>query len=213
MGRMPESSNSSSRCCAICQHVERAEIEKLVLSMSPSNPRLTLECIADAYELSVKDLKVHALMHTPLALDFSEDAEQLAISAFKEKAGDEHKEAPEPTSHKERLTDKINMRESDMLLANATEMLTTITTIGRRIKHYASDNSDMNADQRLVNFCTTPLVNLYVGSSAELRKTIDLLKDLNESINGAHDSAADGLKALAEAINFSKQALEPQDEE
>ena len=78
-------------------------------------------------------------------------------------------------------------------------MLTTLTTLGRRIKSYAGDGSE-GSDQRLAAFCSNAMVNLYVGASSELRKNIQAINELNTSLNGAADSGSEGLKALAAAL-------------
>ena len=200
------------RSCPICRHPERAEIERMVLSMSASNPSLTLDAIADAFGISVRELRVHTLMHTPLALDFSAEAETALIDDFKLRAGQPLAESTstqgaDSVSHtpsgqltpRQRLTDRIDMREGDMLLAAANEMLTTLTTLGRRIKSYAGDGSE-GSDQRLAAFCSNAMVNLYVGASSELRKNIQAINELNTSLNGAADSGSEGLKALAAAL-------------
>lgn len=207
MSKLPENTSMNPRSCPICAHPERAEIERVMLSMSPSNPGLTLDAIADAFGVSTKDLRVHTLMHTPLALDFSQEAETALIDNFKLRAGQPLAEATSTqgavsVSHKQRLTDKLDMREADMLLASANEMLTTLTTLGRRIKRFAGDGSD-GSDSRLAAFCNTAMVNLYVGTSAELRKNIQAINELNTSINGAADSGSEGLKALAAALSGS----------
>lgn len=221
-----------SRNCPICSHPERYEIERLVLSMSPSNPTLSLDAIADAFDVSSQDLRVHTLMHTPLSLDFSAESEAALVQNFQlkakksttsdseagttsglpERSAVSDSNSAQPTGVlplKERLTDKINLRESDMLLSNAVEMLSTVSTLGRRIKRFASDNSD-GSDQRLAAFCSPALVNLYVSSSAELRKTIDAIRDLNASINGEHDNGSEGLKALAAALAGSNATAQQQ---
>ena len=212
MGRLPENTNMNPRSCPICRHPERAEIERMVLSMSASNPSLTLDAIADAFGISVRELRVHTLMHTPLALDFSSEAETALIDDFKLRAGQPLAESTstqgaDSVSHtpsgqltpRQRLTDRIDMREGDMLLAAANEMLTTLTTLGRRIKSYAGDGSE-GSDQRLAAFCSNAMVNLYVGASSELRKSIQAINELNTSLNGAADSGSEGLKALAAAL-------------
>lgn len=212
MGRLPENTNMNPRSCPICRHPERAEIERMVLSMSASNPSLTLDAIADAFGISVRELRVHTLMHTPLALDFSAEAETALIDDFKLRAGQPLAESTstqgaDSVSHtssgtitpRQRLADRIDMREGDMLLAAANEMLTTLTTLGRRIKSYAGDGSE-GSDQRLAAFCSNAMVNLYVGASSELRKNIQAINELNTSLNGAADSGSEGLKALAAAL-------------
>ena len=215
MGRIPENTNMNPRSCPICRHPERAEIERMVLSMSASNPGLTLDAIADAFGISVRELRVHTLMHTPLALDFSAEAETALIADFQSRAGQPSAEATSPQgavsvsqnnsgriTPRQRLTDRVDIREGDMLLAAANEMLTTLTTLGRRIKSYAGDGSE-GSDQRLAAFCNNSLVNLYIGASAELRKSIQAINELNTSLNGAADSGSEGLKALAAALSGS----------
>lgn len=215
MARLPENTNMNPRSCPICRHPERAEIERMVLSMSASNPGLTLDAIADAFGISIRELRVHTLMHTPLALDFSAEAETALIADFQSRAGQPSAEATSPQgavsvsqdnsgriTPRQRLTDRVDIREGDMLLAAANEMLTTLTTLGRRIKSYAGDGSD-GSDQRLAAFCSTSLVNLYIGASAELRKSIQAINELNTSLNGAADSGSEGLKALAAALSGS----------
>lgn len=246
MATLPPNPTQANRTCPICNHPNRAEIEQLVLSVSPSNPLLTLDAIADAYCVDPRSLRVHALMHTPLALDFTQQSETLLADTFRAKQlntdmppvgtnddvppplpSDQLSQLPltdeearlvqsaggvsdqinsnpttleNPLSLRNRMTDSINLREGDMLLATANEMLTTLGVIGRKIKQLASYSDDM-ADQRLANFCTNSMVNLYIGTSAEVRKAIEAINALNTSVNGEHDSAADGLKALAQAIS------------
>lgn len=244
MGRLgkSDSGKANPKLCPICNHQSRAEIEQAVFSISPSNPNLTLDAIADAYDISTTDLRVHALMHSPLALDFSEESEANLVAGFSQRAnhdtsrGDDtcatpndpciqnsqsptddasdssltspatpQPATPQSATKRERLTDKVNMRESDMLLAAANEYLTTLTTLGRRIKRRATENSD-ESDQILAAFLTTPMVNLYIGSGAELRKAVQGISELNTQLNGPKDSSAEGLKALAAALSFSANA-------
>jgi hypothetical protein len=195
----------------------------MVLSMSASNPSLTLDAIADAFGISVRELRVHTLMHTPLALDFSAEAETALIADFQSRAGQPSAESTSAqgaasvsnsghVTPRQRLADRVDMREGDMLLAAANEMLTTLTTLGRRIKSYAGDGSE-GSDQRLAAFCNNSLVNLYIGASSELRKSIQAINELNTSLNGAADSGSEGLKALAAALAGSAQPTHSEDNE
>ena len=226
MSRLPENTNMNPRSCPICRHPERAEIERMVLSMSASNPSLTLDAIADAFGISVRELRVHTLMQTPLALDFSAEAETALIADFQSRAGQPSAESTSAqgaasvsnnpsaghVTPRQRLADRVDMREGDMLLAAANEMLTTLTTLGRRIKSYAGDGSE-GSDQRLAAFCNNSLVNLYIGASSELRKSIQAINELNTSLNGAADSGSEGLKALAAALAGSAQPTHSEDDE
>lgn len=199
------SNNCNPRFCSICSHENRAEMETAILSISPSNPSFSIEAIAESFGVGAQELRIHALMHTPLALDFSSKSESALVENFKLKAGatsPQTSNAPpdyNSATSRQRITDLVNMREGDMLMAVANEYLTTITSLGRRIKRYATDNSE-GSDQRLVNFCSKPITDLYIGTGAELRKAIEGIRELNASINGEHDAGADGLKALGEAL-------------
>lgn len=198
---------ASSRTCPVCSHAERAEIEQALLSISPSRPELTLEVIADAYDIPVDKLRVHALMHTPLALDFSQESADALVQNFRDKAGvtDEQGDASHQASAvpniktRSRITDKVNMREGDILLATAYEYLSTMTILGRRIKNYAQSR---NAGDELLlpNFCSKAVVDLYIGCGSEIRQAIKGINDLNTSLNGSHDSSLAGLQALAVAL-------------
>ena len=74
-----------------------------------------------------------------------------------------------------------------------------------------SDGSD-GSDQRLITFCSNAMVNLYIGTSTELRKNIQAINELNSSINGAADAGSEGLKALAAAISGSVTPQHSQEE-
>ena len=51
--------------CTICNHPDRAEIENAILSMT-DGVKTSIEVIAGQYDVSLADLKMHALVHTPL---------------------------------------------------------------------------------------------------------------------------------------------------
>lgn len=198
---------ASSRTCPVCSHAERAEIEQALLSISPSRPELTLEVIADAYDIPVDKLRVHALMHTPLALDFSQESADALVQNFRNKAGltDEQGAASHQASAvpnittRSRITDKVNMREGDILLAAANEYLSTMTILGRRIKYYATSR-EPDMEMALPNFCSKAIVDLYIGCGSEIRQAIKGINDLNTSLNGSHDSSLAGLQALASVL-------------
>lgn len=213
--------NTSSKFCPICNHAERGEIELALLRISPNNPQLTLEVIADAYDLKVIDLQRHALMHTPDVLNFSPESTEAIVNEFKGKAGVTSPQ-PEPdgsasarlvdgatvvsnNGSRQRIADLVNMREGDLLLAAANEYYTTMVLLGKRIKNYAMDKE---YDQGLPAFCTKAVVDLYIGCGSEIRSAVKGLNELNTALNGAHDPGADGLKALAEALSNSGKGNE-----
>lgn len=216
---MPQSFTGmgNARFCPVCNHPERGDIEMALLSISPQRPELTLEVIADAYDIPVDALRAHTLMHVPLVMNYTQESADALVQNFQQKAGitspatsgdgaashrDSTEESAVPNITRARLADKINMREGDLLLAAANEYYTTLVVLGKRIKSYAGDRSNETA---LPNFCTKAVVDLYIGCGSELRQAIKGLNDLNTSINGAHDPGADGLKALAEALTKSSE--------
>lgn len=191
------------KLCNICNHPDRAEIEMAVLSISPSNPKLTLEAIADAFGVSCDELRVHSLMHSPLALDFSEDSAECVVRCFQEKAGSTSGQSVDASAvpyNAESIVEKVGMREGDVLQATVNEYLTTLKTLGRRIKYYASDRSDEYA---FSNFCSKAVVDLYLGCGAEIRQSIKEISALNSALNGDQNSGSEGLKALAQALTLS----------
>ena len=52
--------------CRVCQHNQRAEIENALLELTDREKGVTVEGIAEEYGISVNELKLHALYHTPL---------------------------------------------------------------------------------------------------------------------------------------------------
>lgn len=97
--------------CKICTHPNRGEIELSILNLSDT---ITVETISQEFEVSEEDVRMHALMHSPLNTD-SDEADTLAK--------------------------QIKLREAEMLSRTAHDYLITMTSIGRRIRYY-SENQD-----------------------------------------------------------------------
>lgn len=219
-----QSQNTSSKFCPVCNHPERGEIELALLRISPNNPQLTLEVIADAYGLKLIDLQRHALMHTPDILSPTGDSTGVCAKQFQDTAGvtSSLPDLIESTSaqgasaapvvsnigSRQRMTDLVGMREGDLLLGAAQEYYTTLVLLGKRIKRYTMDTE---YEQGIPAFCTKAVVDLYLGCGAEIRNAVKGINELNTAVNGAHDPGADGLKALAEALGKSiEQAKDEQ---
>lgn len=188
--------------CTICNHPDRAEIENAILSMTDSTQsgeKTSIEVIAEQYDVSLADLKMHALFHTPLV--GAADLEQLGVTDSEQ--GDQDEKAVPRDS----LTRRMKLREADLLAAVGNEYLVTLKTMGRRINKLAQvseiDVEDNDRQLRLAKLLTKPMVDLYVGLGGEIRQTVKTMAELDRLLNGPEDSATSGLVALAKAIQGS----------
>lgn len=187
--------------CTICNHPDRAEIENAILSMTDGS-KTSIEVIAEQYDVSLADLKMHALFHTPLvgAADIEElrDAETL---------GDTEQTEVVRATPRDSLTRRMKLREADLLAAVGNEYLVTMKTMGRRINKLAQvseiDIEDNDRQLKLAKLLTKPMVDLYVGLGGEIRQTVKTMAELDRLLNGPDDSATSGLVALAKAIQGS----------
>ena len=187
--------------CTICNHPDRAEIENAILSMTDRS-KTSIEVIAEQYDVSLADLKMHALFHTPLvgAADLEElrDAETL---------GDTEQTEVVRATPRDSLTRRMKLREADLLAAVGNEYLVTMKTMGRRINKLAQvseiDIEDNDRQLKLAKLLTKPMVDLYVGLGGEIRQTVKTMAELDRLLNGPEDSATSGLMALAKAIQGS----------
>lgn len=184
--------------CTICNHPDRAEIENAILSMTDGS-KTSIEVIAEQYDVSLADLKMHALFHTPLV--GAADLEQLGVTDSSQSEPDE-KAAP-----RDSLTRRMKLREADLLAAVGNEYLVTMKTMGRRINKLAQvseiDVEDNDRQLKLAKLLTKPMVDLYVGLGGEIRQTVKTMAELDRLLNGPEDSATSGLVALAKAIQGS----------
>lgn len=191
--------------CTICNHPDRAEIENAILSMT-DGLNTSIEVIAKQYDVSLADLKMHALFHTPLvsAADIEElrDAETLTPTA-----GDTEQTEVVRAAPRDSLTRRMKLREADLLAAVGNEYLVTVKTMGRRINKLAQvseiDVEDNDRQLKLAKLLTKPMVDLYVGLGGEIRQTVKTMAELDRLLNGPEDSATSGLVALAKAIQGS----------
>ena len=165
------------RDCVICKHARRAEIETALFKVSPDNAELTMPRIASEFEVPEDALKTHALFHTSFNMEPSGDS----------------------------IVRQIKMREADMLLATAMEQMATMQAVGKRIRGRLETPDD--EDVKFEKLLTKPVVELYTGTSAEVRRTIQSIADINQLLNGPKDDGANGLAALAAAIHGSRQPV------
>lgn len=98
----------------------------------------------------------------------------------------------------------INKDEANLLSELANKQMATFTVLDNKVKKALENIDDLT--QVVIN-PTTAQFYREIGES--LRATVRDIRDLNVSLNGDKNSAADGLKALAAAILGSKQPEAP----
>lgn len=195
--------------CAVCTHVDRADIENAILSMTSSKDSMTLESISERFEVPLEDLKMHAVFHTPLVSE--EDLESAPLySTALDQPRDESEllgEPAEPMKPKSSLARQMRLRETDMLTEVSNEYMVTLKSMGRRLNRLIAVQEVLGEDDdqalRLSKLLTRPMVDLYIGLGGEIRANVKAVADIERAINGPKDSTSTGLLALAEAIKGS----------
>ena len=171
------------RNCPICKHEHRIEIEAALFKVSPENAELTVPRIASEFNVPEDALKSHALFHTSFNLEPNGDS----------------------------IVRQIKMREADVLLATAMEQMNTMQAVGKRIRGRLETSDD--EDVKFEKLLTKSVVELYTGTSAEVRHSIKALADINQLLNGPKDDGTSGLVALAAAIHGSRAPAIAEEEE
>lgn len=164
--------------CKVCCSTRRAEIEAALLNMDPNSETNNLAAIAKAYNISENDLKVHILMHSPVGVkdtDFTEEHESIAKNA--------------------------RVREVQVLEQVANEYVVTLKNLGNRLNCIMATSSP--EDLGFEKFVTKPIVDLYIGTGAEIRQTVRAMAEVDRLVNGPKDDGASGLSSLIEAIRES----------
>lgn len=142
-------------------------------------PSMTIEDIANRFDVDVEELKMHALFHTPLvSLDDLSDSENKHNS----------------------LVRNMKLKEADMLAEVSAEYLVTLKAMGRHINSLL-DASDCKV--KVSTLLTKPMVEMYIGLGSEIRQTVKTAAEIDRMLNGPKDGATAGLQALAEAIRGS----------
>ena len=182
--------------CKICNRTDRADIENAILNISAESG-LTVDSIAEQYQLDVAELRNHALFHTPLVApcDIVTQTTELQVSP--------DAEAKVPAS----LARKMKLREADILATVNNEYLVTLKAMGRRINRLTSVSSIDVEDEakrvELAKLLTKPMVDLYIGLGGEIRQNVKALAEVDRMLNGPQDNGNNGLQALADAIRGS----------
>lgn len=162
--------------CTICDHPQRAEIERCLLVSDYGNGEMTIADIARKYKVSVTDLQVHAFMHTSMVqLESAEVGDSIAGA--------------------------VKKREANLLSAMADEYYATLKATGKQIRTIMNDES--NGGARTI---TKPLVELYIGVGNNLRQTMETIVTMNQKVNGEQDAGMQALAAVVSAIRGSADA-------
>lgn len=154
--------------CDICRHERQAEIDNAILSVNGDT--ITLEKIAEEYELDLNKLKVHALMHlNPISgrCDTS-------------------------------LVEQIKVREAETLRNVYSEYYTTLKKLGLHINKCIlnAEGKELPLDRLLAK----STIDLYLGAGLQVRETIESIIALDKAVNKDKDNGLDVIKDLVKAV-------------
>lgn len=164
--------------CSICNHEERAAIENALLNMDPKSETMNVEAIAKHFDVKVQDLKIHAMMHTPLGVS-DQDFQQ----------------------SRESIVSGVRKKEIEMLEQVAQDYLVTLKNVGRRINMLADSSPKSMEFEKGI---TKAIADLYINTGAEIRQTVKAIADVEDQVNGPKNGSAAGMVALVNAIRGSK---------
>lgn len=165
--------------CEICNHNQRQKIEQALVCRSLGNSEITIESIAKEFDLNVRELQVHALMHTYLP-----------------DVGGIDEESAEPST----LTAAIKFKEAEILQATSQEYYATLKNLGAKVNSMIVRHTDDNPTLHRLSKAT---VDLYLGLGSEIRSTMDTLIKMNTAVNGENDKGLDAIASLVSAIRGS----------
>lgn len=174
--------------CAICEHSNRKQIEMDLVNMQVTSERDELEVIAEKYGVDAEEMKVHAMFHTPLISNPTEQDDDAV---------------------RDSLVRRLKLREADVLAEVTAEYLQTLKATGRRINKLTGvsdiDVEDEDKQFKLAKLLTKPMVDMYIGLGGEIRQTVKTMAELDRALNGPKDDLSSGLSALASAIRGSDE--------
>lgn len=160
--------------CTICNHPERRAIEQECLLKDFGSEHSSFEDIAKKYDVDVKDLQVHALMHVPVD-EYTEEAVQTTQT----------------------IAGKIKMREADILRQVMEESFVTFRTLGSKINKIANEHT---VDNPTLGQISKAVTDLYLGTSQSIRDTAEKLIRMDIAVNGEKDEGMQQLANLVSAI-------------
>lgn len=163
--------------CSICNHPRREDIERACLLRNFGDCEVTLKDIAKEYDVDLKELQIHALMHIPLEESNTNTVEQV-----------------------ESIAGKIKMREADILRQVMEDSYVTFKNISSKINSIVAMHT---IDAPTLAQITKPVTDLYLGTSQSIRDTAEKLLKMNVVINGESDPGLQQVAALVTAIRGS----------
>lgn len=98
---------------------------------------------------------------------------------------------------------QTKVKEADLLAFTALEYTKTLRIMGVRLRKQMDDDSC-----NFENIISKPLTDLYLGCGGGIKDSVKALADVNNLLNGPKDDSAQGLAALAQALNFSRRDKE-----
>lgn len=161
--------------CKICNHKKRAEIERACLLRSYGDTEVTLRDIAEQYNVDLKELQVHVLMHIPLQESNAKTTEATVS-----------------------IAGEIKRREADILRQVMEDSYVTFKNLSDKVNSIVAQHA---TDTPTLQQLTKPTVDLYLGASQSIRDTADKLMKMNLLVNGEKD---EGLSSLANLVSVLK---------
>lgn len=163
--------------CSICNHPKRAEIERACLLRNFGDTEVTLKDIAKEFDLDLKDLQVHVLMHIPLEDVNNENMEKV-----------------------ESIASKIKNREAEILHNLMENEYVTFKNISGKINQIVSQHT---VDAPTMTQITKAVADLYLGTSQSIRDTAEKLMKMDLMMNGDADKGLSQIASLVTAIHGS----------
>ena len=161
--------------CSICEHAKRVEIERACLLRDFGDTEVTLRDIAKEYDVDLKDLQVHVLMHIPL-----EESNQNINDAT------------------ESIASKIKTREADILRQVMEDSYVTFKNLNSKINTIVSQHT---TDTPTLVQITKSVTDLYLGTSQSIRENAEKLLKYHLTLNGEADKGLESLSALIKVLH------------
>lgn len=184
--------------CVICSMPDRALINERLLAFSYQTPDtlggsepLTLNKIADEFQVNVVDLQIHAFMHLSRPEPVPTPSASLTdVSSV----GSEAISTPVTEQKIVTLVQETKLEEFTHMRDALLDYKATMLRAGRMLR----DRLDKDTT-------TIPKgsVELYLGAGNNMRQIVNDLLDANMRINGEGD---DGLKAIANLVGAIKKS-------
>lgn len=143
------------RTCSICNHEYRSDIDERLMKLSK---KVTMEMIADEFDVNIDELKSHALMHSSVGVNGEEEVAS--------------------------IVNKIGMREADILGAVIDEYYGTLKNLGRRINRVMHDE-DMLFEKIMTKAVVDLYIGVGSEIRSTVKVMSELDQALNGADNGS----------------------------